>query len=339
MKISGRAVAGFLADPPAQVRAVLVFGPDDGLVRERVAALIAAVLDDPKDPFRLVELTGAELKTDPARLADEGAALSMTGGRRVVRVRGATDSVQKAFAALLDQPAGDALVIADAGDLPARSSLRKYLEGLDRAAVLACYPDEGRSLDQVVGASLAAVGLQADPDAKVYLAAHLGSDRLVTRSEIEKLALYMGQDKRVTLEAARSAVGDSGAVSLDALLAALGSGDQKGVDLAVDRVFAEGTAPVGLLRAVNRHFQRLHLAVGYTEQGVPPDQAMKRLRPPVIFKLADAFRTQMRLWSGTRIARTFDLLAEAEAECKTTGLPAETICRRTLMRIAQASRR
>ena len=43
----------FIARPDARP-VVLVFGPDAGLVSERVEALIRASVDDPNDPFALV---------------------------------------------------------------------------------------------------------------------------------------------------------------------------------------------------------------------------------------------------------------------------------------------
>ncbi|CCQ75606.1 DNA polymerase III subunit delta [Magnetospira sp. QH-2] len=339
MKITGARIKAFLDSPPTAVRAVLVYGPDEGLIRERGLALVKTVVEDPKDPFRMVDLSGSDLKTDPARLADEAAALSLTGGRRAVRIRGAADAQQKILASFLKNPVGDALIVVEAGELGAGSSLRKLFEGQDNAAALACYGDDGRSLNQVIRESLGEQGLSADPDAMAYLANHLGSDRQVTRSEIGKLALYMGTETRIGLADAMACVGDSGATSLDALLVALGNGDQAGLDQAVERVLTDGGTPVGLLRLVNRHFQRLHLAAGHMAQGLPPDQAMKRLRPPVMFKIADAFRSQLTRWTPDRLARAFELLVEAETDCKTTGLPAETVCRRTLMRIAQAGRR
>lgn len=42
-----------------------------------------------KDPFRLVELTQAQIKDDPALLSAESNALSLMGGRRAIIVRGA----------------------------------------------------------------------------------------------------------------------------------------------------------------------------------------------------------------------------------------------------------
>ena len=46
------------------------------------------------------------------------------------------------------------------------------------------------------------------------------------------------------------------------------------------------------MRAVSRHFQRLHLVVGLVESGLPLDDASKRLRPPLFWKAAPAFRAQ-----------------------------------------------
>ena len=85
MKIS----AGFLVNPKPGIACVLIYGPNRGLVSTRADTLVGSVADDPGDPFRVTVLEPESLKSDPARLADEANALSMTGGRRVVRVQGA----------------------------------------------------------------------------------------------------------------------------------------------------------------------------------------------------------------------------------------------------------
>ena len=182
MKIAAGRVEGFVKAPDGNARAILVYGPDSGLVRERVDRLVKAVVDDPKDPFRIAELTPARLKDDPARLADEAAAIALTGGRRVVIVRDAGDSVATAIASFLADPKGDALVVLEGGELGPRSSLRKLFEGADNAAALACYADEGGNLAAVIQEELKAAGLTAEPDALGFLADHLGGDRRLTHA-------------------------------------------------------------------------------------------------------------------------------------------------------------
>ena len=87
MKLPPQRVAAFLRDPGV-CRVVLLYGEDHGMIRDRAAALVRAVAGSLDDPFLVAEL-GRE---DVGRLADEAASLALTGGRRVVRLREATDA-------------------------------------------------------------------------------------------------------------------------------------------------------------------------------------------------------------------------------------------------------
>jgi DNA polymerase-3 subunit delta len=339
VKLTGAKAEAFLKSPDAAIRAVLVFGPDNGLVRERVLRLVKGVVADPSDPFRVSELTPAILKDDPARLADEAAALALTGGRRVVVVRDAGDTVSSLFQGFLANPMGDALVVVEGGDLGPRSSLRKLFEGADNGAALASYGDEGGSLQHVIQEELKAAGLAVEPDALAFLMDHLGGDRRLTRAELQKLALYMGGPGRVRLDDALACIGDTAALSMDDLALATADGDHATAQRVLDRLFREGTHAVGVLRALSRHFQRLHLAAGVMAQGKSADQAMNALKPPVIFKAADRFRRQLSRWPADRVGRALELLIEAEVDCKSTGMPAEEICSRAVMQLARAAGR
>src|SRR5208282_5863766 len=94
----------FLRAPDFGLLAVLLYGPDSGLVRERALDLARSVVLDLTDPFRTVEITANALIEDPARLGDEVAAIAMTGGRRVVIVREAGDSLSSVLADFLGDP-------------------------------------------------------------------------------------------------------------------------------------------------------------------------------------------------------------------------------------------
>lgn len=339
MKITPAKVKGFLAKPDTAVLAILIFGPDRGLVRERAKALGKTVLDDLNDPFRVVELTATALKADPARLADEAQAMSFTGGRRLIMISDAADSLTATFKSFLEHPVGDALIVIEGGELTTRSSLRKLFEGEKTcAAAIACYGDEGRGLQEVIRETLATHNLRPSPDAMGFLIENLGSDRMVTRGELEKLALYKGGEGTIELEDCLAAIGDNGTTTFDDIIYSAANGNSSGLDKALLRTFDEGQSPIAIIRAATRHFQRLHLAAGQMQKGMNADQAMKTLRPPVIFKVADAFRAQLRRWTPDKIGRAMDILMQAEMDCKTTGMPAEAICSRALLRISTAAR-
>jgi DNA polymerase-3 subunit delta len=339
MQIKPQQADALVKAPPPGLRALLLYGPDSGLVRERARVARTAVLGAPDDPFRFSELTGSDLKDDPTRLADEAAALALTGGRRVVALRDLSDAQVRLVQDFLASLPGEALVIVEAGDLARRAALVKAFEAAGpEAAAVACYRDEARDLGRVVQESLREAGLSASPDATAYLAANLGGDRLLTRRELEKLILYKSggaaSGRQVELEDALAVIGDSAALSLDDLAHAVGSGDLPGTDRALKRSLQEGVTPVGLLRGVARHFQRLHLAVGMASASGDAEAAMKKLRPPVFWKQATAFQAQMRLWPPRVLGAALGRLMEAEADCKRTGFPDEALSGRLLLELA-----
>jgi DNA polymerase-3 subunit delta len=338
VKVSGRRIDSFLKGPDPACVAVLIFGPDRGLVRERAETLSRAVVEDPSDPFCTVDLASATLKSDPARLSDEANAIPFGGGRKLVRVRDGGDDLNGVVGGFLEsKPAPGSMVLIEGGDLPKRSKLRKVFESAENATAISCYSDDARSLRGVIADTLKAEGMTVSRDAMAYLAENLGSDREITRAELQKLALYKGDPGEISLADAMACVGDSAATSLDSVIYAAAAGNQKTLERELTRVLSEGIAPVAIIRSALRHFQRLHLVAGLAAAGTPVEKGVTQLRPPVIFLRAEAFKAQARRWNLNRVVRALELLLEAEADCKTTGLPAEAICGRVLLRIAQAA--
>lgn len=337
MKLGPGDVAGLLRRRNPAVIAALVHGPDEGLVRETAEALVTGVVEDPRDPFRVADLTTAQLRDDPALLADEAAAMALTGGRRVVRVRGASDAVADLFASFLEAPLGDALIVVEAAALGSKSRLRLLFEAAGQAASIACYGDDGDRLQSLISSTLEDAGIQLTADARNLLLARLGGDRATTRNELEKLVLYGSSTKTVDADDVLAIVGDATDVTLDDLIYAVGDGDVPAMHRALDRSFAEGVAAVRIVRAAIGHFLRLQRAGAAVRAGASPDQAMARLRPPIFFKVRDRFRAQMTRWPDRWVEAALDRLLAAEIDCKTTALPERTIAARVLLDLTRAA--
>ena len=343
VKIANRAIESFLAAPEAGIVGVLLYGEDGGLVRERAARLTAAVVDDPNDPFRVAEVNSAMLKEEPTRLFDEMAALSLTGGRRLVRLDRSGNSHSAAIESVLDDEtisSAGSLLLVQSGSLAPRDSLRKLFEANSRAAAIPCYLDDGRALEALILESMDRFGLQVEPSALAYLAENLGTDRQITRSELEKLALFKGRNGgAVSLADAEANVGDGAPMARDDVALATASGDQAGLDRALMKCRNAGESPIAILRAVIRHLQRLHLLSEKAASGSDIGQLIKSHRPPIFFKHQQMVRRQLQEWRPQRLAQALAILTEAELDCKTTGLPADAVCGRALIRIAAAAQR
>ncbi len=324
----------YTAKPPRELAIALVYGPDAGLVQERAEKLLKSVVPDLTDPFNVSDLSETLLLDDPARLADEAAAISMMGGRRVVRVRGAGNDLADLLESFLDDPKGDALVVIEAGDLAKTGALRKLFDGHKSAVSVQCYPDSVRDLGDVVRDALRAEGLSIAPDALEDAVSRLGSDRGVTRREIEKLVLYMHGQKQVTIEDIRAVMGDEAEARSESACDAAGSGDLAKLDRELERLWISDTQPAQVLRSALGHFQKLLAARENTGRGQSIDEVMRRMRPPVHFSRATSFKNQAQRWSTDKLGEALDMLLEAEALTRTTAVPAEAVTGRTLMNIA-----
>lgn len=340
MKIEPRQAEAFLKKPDPKIRAVVIYGNDDGLIAERAAQLARTVCEDLKDPFRVVDIAGDALKADPARLADEFSAMSLMGGRRVVRVRPAGDECAAALENLVAATAGDALIVIEGGNLSPRSSLRAIAETEACLAALACYMDSEQALEGLVEAAARAEGLSVAPDAMEWIVDRLGGDRSQTRSEIEKLLLYKADDKDRTIRMAdaMAVMGDTSAVGIDDVIAATFDGDRTNLDRALDRVFAEGGHPVQLVRAVQRYADQLNIVLANAKSGNLEGAMFKARGLPRFGPARQRFERHLRAWPLSRLNDVLRVVLEAEQQCKTTDMPDEAVARRLCLSLASNAR-
>jgi DNA polymerase-3 subunit delta len=332
VKIDARQIAGVLRDPSA-LRAILLHGEDEGLVRERAQAVTRAVAGNVSDPFLVVELNREGWMQIPAEMA----ALSMIGGRRVIRVRDAADAVMGPVLEAMKGP-GEALLVLEAPGL-GRGKLRNFAEADPKVACIACYPEEGRALMDMIRGALAELRVTADPEALSWLGETLGGDRAVVRGEIEKLALLAGAGGRVDVEMARSCTGEvAGAAGDDALIAACG-GHVEAADSALEQALADGLNGVAILRMALMHLQKMHQARLRMESGQAAAEAVRAMRPPVFFKAVPAMVAALGLWNSEALLRAIEEARQVELACKRTGSRPELLARRFVAALARQARR
>jgi DNA polymerase-3 subunit delta len=143
----------------------------------------------------------------------------------------------------------------------------------------------------------------------------------------------------VTLDDAMAVLGDTASIGLDNVIAATFDGDLVALDRSLERIFAEGGNPVQLVRAVQRHTDQLHLVSGYAAKGGPIEAAMYRARGlPKGGPVRQRFERHLRSWPQRRLGDALRVILDAEIECKSTGLPDETIARRLCLRLASVAK-
>ena len=182
---------------PAETRFFLLHGPDESGSRALAKALGAAMGAEAER----VDLTGAELKADPARLADEAASISMFGGARWILVEPAGDEIVPALEALLEAPAAGNPVAVVAGALKPASKLLKLALAAPGALAFASYVPDARDADRLALDMARARGADHPPRRRP-------PDRRVLRRQPGADRPGAGQVRALCRRLARDAQGD-----------------------------------------------------------------------------------------------------------------------------------
>ena len=340
MKMSGGAAQTYLRKPDPAHMGVLIFGSDPMRVATaRQQAIAALVGPQGEEEMRLTRIPAVELRKDPAMLDDALKAQGFFPGHRVAFVEDATDGMAKILsAAIIDWQPGDAQLIVTAGQLTAKSALRKLFEGNGNAVAIGIYDDPPSRDD--IAAALSAAGLQ-QPDRDVQDALFALANTLEPgdfRQTVEKLGLYKrGDETPVNVADITACAPLSAEVDVDDILDVVTAGNADALGPVLRNLYSQGVVPVTLCIGAVRHFRRLHTVA--SDPG-GPQSGVGRLRPPAFGPRRDKIVRQAGHWGRDRLERALTALTDVDLQLRSADTaPQQALMERTLIRLAMMARR
>ena len=329
MKVAGRQPLADLVANPSAIVGALLYGSDQGLVRDWASQLARSALGSDGGMFQLIVLP----REDHGRLRDELATLPLGGGRRVVRVQDGGDSL----AGVLEGVAGraqDLLLSVEAGTLTPRSKLRSLAERSRDWAAVPCFPEAPATTAVAIKEALNRASLTITPDALAFLTSELGGDFARRQAELEKLTLFAAGSQTVDLAAASACCTGSMDVSLGQAATAALTGDVAGLDRLLDELERDGATGPGLLAVVALELHRILKVRTLMEQGQTAEEACRSILPPIYPRQLPGFLVEVRRWPLARVKWAGEAIRSADASCKRAGSRDFTIAARLLTSLA-----
>lgn len=350
MKLTYKQIEPFVASPNAKARVILIYGPDQGLMKERSQTIGKTVVTNLNDPFNVITLTTDKILSDPSLFYDEVNAQSLMGGDRLIIIKDGADSLAPYIKNYTDQLSQYTVVIIEAGDLNTRSALRKLCEGASNAVALPCYVDDERTTIQIIRDMCMHAGYSIDQDALTALSGAITGDRIIARNEVEKLILYKGihpdfkgfsaepvreRTGQISYDDVMACYGDVRDWSLDRLVYSVADGHIQESQVIIQSLLKDQMQPVTILRILQNHFWRLHKVRCQCDQGLSIEEAIKSLTPLVFWKVKDQFISQIQQWPLSSIAVALDALHQAEVKVKKTEYDAEAITKNVALQLSR----
>ncbi|MBS0125512.1 DNA polymerase III subunit delta [Thetidibacter halocola] len=331
MKLSARDLTGFIQRPDPKMAGVLLYGEDTMRVALKRQDLVKAICGpNAEEEMRLTRILGADLRRDPAQVLDAVKAVGFFPGPRVVLVDEANNTATDALApALQDWREGDAQIVVTAGALQKTASLRKLFEGTRNACAAALFNDPpGRA---EIEADLKHAGLRdVSRDAMgalEVLARSLTPGDL--RQTIEKIGLYKhGDAAPLTPDEVALMAPASVEAEIDDVFDIVAEGRLTEMAPVMQRLEAQGVAPVTLLIMAMRHFRTLYALSSAPGGG---GQAVRVFGPR-----RDRLMRQAERWRTERLEEALMQLMDTDLALRSAGqkAPAMALVERAFVRLA-----
>ncbi|MEO0031029.1 MAG: hypothetical protein RIS94_787 [Pseudomonadota bacterium] len=340
MKATQKTFAGMVPRAVREARVFYFCGPDEAGASDAADKISAEFPGAEK-----VELSGADLRRDPVRLADEARSVSLFGDKRVIHVRTSGDEAHDAVETLVSSDVEGWPVLIVATSATDKSRIAKLLADRPDALVTMFHPPDLRSVTEAVRQMGDAVGVRLTGDLGERIARSAALDTRMARSEIEKLALYLDaspQAPRTAEAAALDAVGTTNEDdSFMPLVNAVLGGDTRRLGSELARMVEMELNPVGLLLAFERRAAQLGQLAG--RMGPRGDVngflegEMQARR--VFFRDKADLAQQLRRWRGRKLARLIERLFELHRTLLADNRNGELALGQGLAEIARAAAR
>nr|WP_316650984.1 DNA polymerase III subunit delta [uncultured Gellertiella sp.] len=325
---------GFLQRKPLAYRIFVIYGPDRGLVSERALDIARATGIALDDPFSVIRMDAGDLSSAPGLIIEEMQSLGLFGGDRLVWIKGAAnekalvDSLQVLSASTIE---GSCLIV-EAGDLKKGVGTRKIADSARSIASIACYGDDQRALNGLIDAELGQSGLRITPSARALLLDCLGGDRIASRGEIRKLALYCLGEGTIDEKHVEDIIGDASAVSTDDAVDAILSGDKQAFLHACDKIIHSKTPLFLVLQGCLRQFQLMDVMRSeMDEKKLPAAQVMQTMGRHIHFRRKPVIERALKAWTGPAIGREMNRIQAAIFQSRQRQSLEESIALHTLL--------
>lgn len=336
MKSNKASIGRLVEQPDPKVRFYLLLGPDDAQSRALASRLLAAI------GAQKFAIPAGSLKSNPALLADEAAALSLFGEKRLIWIEPAGNEIVEAVEALLGAENIESPAVAIAGALTKASPLLKLVESSPRAMAYTAYAPEGEEAARVVIDLGRRVGLKISPPIAARLAENCGNDQAIATMELEKLALFIGASPHSPKELEHEALDAIGVESGEADFLRLADlallGEIGEVAELVSRLTAAGSEAIPAVRSLQRRLLFLAPARARIERGERLDGVMASFGKALFWKDKAKVEAMLKRWSAQEIATIAQRAGTLERSLMFSNSPPREALGEELLAIARKAR-
>ena len=310
----------------------LVYGQNKGLIREKSQTIINSYKNDETE---IIKFENDELISEPGKLSNEFNTFSLTAKKKILHILNTKDNLTEIITnTVIDDQDLINLIVFETDKLPPGSKLRKFFEKEKHLGILACYFDTEQDVKGLIETTFKKEDMLINTDISLLIAKHLGNERHIIKSELEKIILYLKDKKEFKAEDILKCLSQNEDFGFDDLNYNLCDGNVVKLDKIINQLYLEGINPIALLRSAGKHFQKILFVNQKIDSGMNLNESLSQLKPPIFFLYINKFKNQVTKWRTILCYKAIERIMETEELCKLNSKISKIICWRTLSNIA-----
>ncbi|QGR02961.1 DNA polymerase III subunit delta [Ehrlichia ruminantium] len=313
MKITSSKLRTFLGDAHS-VNNILIYGNDYGKISMYKDKIINNIRSNIE--LTIISIDFSSVNKNPSLLFVELSTIPMFCPHKLLILTNGEKILSKELKDVLEHSIGNNYVIVVAGELPSDSTLRQYYDGSSDAVSIGCYKDDSNNLAFIVSDFLIENKIQFNNEILQYLCHALSKNPHALQSELEKLILYMGNDKNLTIQNIQAGLLTELDPISDDLYISIVERNIENFTKFSDILLKNKFTPILLIRVLLRYFLRLEYIIRTVKTGLSIDQVLKFIQPPVFFKLVPTIKRHVTNISHYEVSDIIQKLLEIEIQCK-----------------------
>lgn len=310
---------------------ILLYGQESYFVEKGLQTIRDAAVSPQDRDFNLTHFYGRDFKVSD--VIEQARTFPMFSERRLVIIKNIHESSVDQLDGLLsylEDPVPETILLLTAEKIDAR---RKFFQLFKKIGTIIEFkkiyenqlPTFVRELAQSYNVTLVGGALK-------LFCKRVGTNLVEVQGELEKLVGYLGERDLADENDVAAIVSDTRIESVFDLTDALGQGDSSTALKLLDRLLAEGQAPLMVLAMMTRHFRQMWKITEMIAQKTPQKEMPKRVgvSPYFLKGLID----QARRFDSQHYRQVFNLFLVTDLALKSSGVEPKMYMERLVLDIA-----
>jgi DNA polymerase III subunit delta len=311
----------------------LFYGPNLGKVDE-----LASFLSRKLNITSNLSIDNETLKKDPLYISNYIKSFDLFADQKLIIFSAYnSDNLLKNLDFDNDQVFVNCKLIIKAGELNTKSKLRGTFDNNKSLISIACYDDSEFECRKIIEKKLLNEGLSLENDQIMFLSKLLFGNRFLVNCEIEKIILYLKQNKSISNKSLRKLINTDTSLELEALIYSVISGNMPDFENLLNRAKKNGLNDITILNALTKHFYKILYTKEHYIKTKSYLKAVKSIFPPIFFKLENEFIIQTKIWPKSKVESILGKLLDIDIKLKTGTTKSESLLKFVLLSIIKIS--